>query len=817
MIIRSEPYDHLWTYKCDHSVISVAATPSCSLICAVTVGRELHLINKKGECIWSESLDNEGWSTAISEDGNFIAVGTANKNPSEGSLTVYDRSKKKIFSERLLYPVWSVAFSQNGKFLVASTWGNKVVCYKYQKDAYVLLEEYTLKGSGLYGISISKDGEYCVVGSYDTGIYVFSDYFKKKKLIEFSNGIYNTASSTDNIFVAGTRDGKAIIFDENQIIRTTERISSRPICGIGVSSDQKIMVLGSFDGRIYVASTTGDILWDYSTDGEVWSTGISNDGSLVYLGSGDHTVRLLKNHCNSAAYAEISIAEKSIDNENRLMHNQFFDRLVELYLQYGIIDYGAKKLHKLSDSKNFSNEYLTKLYTCAISYNQNNCSSHYGLGEICDEKNELFDAAIHFQKAAEDPILRSKALSKAADCFSALGLKSAASMCLLRAREQHLDAEAKRILYNLGRSFEDVNCLVEAEKIYQLLLSWDVNYRDVYTRLIDIRHFSSAGYAQKSKREKGDYTGLTVNLLGPDTPRINEIDEALLDIITARTAENKIASTLKTSLEDIITELSSDKTYMGGIVGSNLDYSTETFLKYDYSLPEDEAKKFLETTNLLSLVDMGTVKVALDIGTATARYPSFFAKKGIKSFGIDIEEKAIEYAIKKINREFGDQPNIVNNIQLDVGDACDLQYDEDKFDLITCMMGTFAHIDKTNHSDVLQNMFRVLRSGGHTVISTWDVDCEHLSYLSMYSEKQKELIRKNSRHKDELCKLFEVNGFTDVTACSFALFPYMVIYGLDIQKLDQQDLSFAVQADIAARTMFSARHGEMYLVIGKKP
>ena len=133
MFIRSSCLSERWAYKCDASVISISATPNCTLISATSVGRALYLFNSSGEVIWKkagdEGLDHEGWSTALSSDGSVVAVGTANKKPADGSVYVFNARGDQLFSETVGSPVWSLSFSSNGDVLAASCWDGKA--YKY--------------------------------------------------------------------------------------------------------------------------------------------------------------------------------------------------------------------------------------------------------------------------------------------------------------------------------------------------------------------------------------------------------------------------------------------------------------------------------------------------------------------------------------------------------------------------------------------------------------------------------------------------------------------------------------------------------------
>lgn len=815
MVSRDGPYREIWCYLCDQSVISVSATPNCSSICAATVGCSVYLLDADGRKAWKTpfALDHEAWATCISADGGTIVAGTACKKPADGSVYILDQRGDIVDQRNIGAPVWSVAVSRHGDVVAASSWNGTAYRWRRNGGSYQDDGALSLPGDGLYGVWLSPDGTQCAICSYNTGVFVLDGNWRTQKLIEDTNGAYNIAfAEGTGEFLVGTRNGSVLMATIDGTCRRTPPVTSRPICGVSASSDARLLALGGFDGRIYVSTPRGEVLWSHATDGEIWSVGMSGDGSLVYAGSGDHTIRLFENHCGSPALAEIEAAETAVKEVSGTIPDLSVSRLIRLYLKCGVVQYGATRLNDIlmDASPHHKRRYLQELFLEDIEKYPHHWQSHYGLAEILRAENRAAEAAYHYQRAADSPPLRSTALAKAADCFSSLRLQSAASSCFQRAREQHLDSDAERVLYNQGRSYEDAGRWPEAARHYELLASWNVQYRDVLDRVQHMRNLHEPDAPHPSPK-RVDYTGLTVSLLGPDTPRAHDVDTSLLGVVEARGAELVIPKGERDAMGEIVEGLAADHRFMRGMNGLGLDYSLEAFLKYDYSLPEDELKKFLETANLMLMLHGKVPSTTLDIGTATGRYPVFFTSRGAHAFGIDIEERAIEYAKSKLTEE--ERPRI----ELRVGDARELPYDECAFDLVTCMMGTFAHIPRSDQQRVANHVMRVLKPDGVATISTWDVDCEHLSYLSMYNESQKEAIRANSPTQRQMEGVLSSAGLVGVDIRPFCMLPQMVLYGLGLEKLEPADLHMAMRADAVARAMLPTRHGEMYLAWARKP
>src|SRR5262249_49651477 len=142
-------------------------------------------------------------------------------------------------------------------------------------------------------------------------------------------------------------------------------------------------------------------------------------------------------------------------------------------------------------------------------------------------------------------------------------------------------------------------------------------------------------------------------------------------------------------------------------------------------------------------------------GAATGRWPRSFAARGIEAHGIDIERDAIAYAREKLTPA----ERAAGNPVLQVADALAMPFADGSFCFATCMMGTFAHIAKADHARYFAEVFRVLRGGGHLLVSTWDIECRHQSYLSMYSLAEKRMIDDNSLTAAQLRAAAERGGF----------------------------------------------------------
>lgn len=813
MLTRGETLSERWSFKCDGSVISVSTTPNCSLISVATVGRSVYLLTSEGETVWHKTgLDHECWSTAISSDGSIVAAGTANKNPADGTIYVYDARGESIFTKTLGAPVWSVSLSQDGSVLAATCWNGRAYRFVRTHSSYKLAAEFMGNtANGLYGIRLNRKGDQAVLCAYDAAVIVLDDKWEEVARAESVDGLYNLALAEDaGLAVAGQRDGSVLICKLAETARA-QRIHiegcSRPICGVATSRRADVFVCGSFDGWVYLVNERGLPLGRLETEGEIWSVSCSDDAAIICIGSGDQTVRLVDNCCSVAPMREVLCLESAVAKGDSEIETNLM-RLVRLYGKYGLFQYGYFRLRSIEETsvapapfRKAAHELLNR----ALSISPEIHWAHFELGILARERTQYQQAIQHFQHAARHPSYASKAMTHCADSFSSLNLHTAVASCYRRARQQEIDADGKRVLYNLGRSYEDTKQWSEAISHYQLLASWDAGYRNTWARLEHLLSVHGATHSELTP-QRTDYTGITISLLGPDAPR--DIDNSLKDVLKARTAEVLIDQGERERVSNIIQKLRNNKPYCRGITGVGLDYTQELFLKYDYALPEDETKKFLETVNLLYLTGDFNPAMTLDIGSATGRYPMLMSWLGAKAHGIDIESRAIKYA--KRLRESNQWP------KYRVADATKLPFKKPIFSLVTCMMGTFAHIASEEQQNVISQIFKALVPDGCVAISTWDMECEHLAYLSIYNEHQKNTIRKNSPSTSAMKKMLENAGFNSIQIRPFCMLPQVVVYDLGLENLRSGDIQLAAQADLAVRSLYPNKHGEMFLAFAKK-
>lgn len=808
--------DPAWVYYCGAPIISVDTSTNCEIIVAGSVGKKLTLLSKRGDLIWEKILDEEVWCVAFADIARFVIAGTARKNPPYGSIYIFNNSGHELFKYTIDGPVWSVSASDDARVIVASSWNNFAFRFEFLNGQFELTKKGRFGDHGLYGIKTSKNGSRTILAASDHGITVLDEKFMPINggKIKLKNGLYNIDIDHEGTkIVAGCRDGKFYYVDNIKLKsgNYSTTLSDRPICGVALSDDGYLVAAGSFDGKLYLTNNRGKCFWNYQTYGEVWTTSVSRDGAHVCVGSGDNCLYFFNNCCSSSVIKEIEDIElflAYIKNKRKLKKE--LAKALEVYSEYGLIQYGIMRSREMLQEKIHTTDFERIIFNF-LSKNISKYPHYYKLHRLLAiqaEKLDRHDVAIHHnQIAASDNELYFSAMLSSGINFQKLGLSFAARSCFRRAIAQSLDYSRMNILYNLARSYEDIEKWTEAATLYEVLISCNIHFRNSWERLQDIKE-------KRSKDSDVDYTGVTANLLGVDSPRQYNISDALAHITKSRSKELNIDETQKVKLSKVFKKLKKDYNLpMALQKKKSLEYDDIAYMKYDYLPSEDEIKKQLEMLyELLVLEGKKNIVSTLDIGAATGRHPMLMTANDKKAIGIDIEERAMHYSnkIKNQTKRPTEYPFYC------VGNSVYLPFSESVFDLVTCMMGTFSHIDPIKKIDMLKEAYRVLGANGTIIVSTWDIECNHLSFLSIYSEKEKRMFKEKSIPKYETRLLFEQAGFKNINIISFMMIPNVFIYELNIHNLELADLKRAHEIDMSAKTLYPTMSGEMFMVVGTK-
>ncbi|WP_432833664.1 methyltransferase domain-containing protein [Dactylosporangium sp. CA-092794] len=746
----------------------------------------------------------EVWSVAVDAVGETIAVGSAERSPQGGAFHWRRRSGQPIIEVDANSPVWGVAVSPSGRYAAYGTWGGEIEVYQRTSNSAELVWKTPrpLGDSGIYGIKVTDAGR-VVASVYDTGIFVRDVATDRSVLVPLETGLYNVSRvSAAATALVGLREGSFAEIDLEAALAgepalTISEIHSRgPLSGVACATSGSVIYVAGFDGTLLTLTQRGEVLWRANSRNELWSVAASADGRLLAAASGGGYIQVFQQAKHSPDVSELRIWSAVVQHDPSAIR-RFADRIYDA----GAFEYGFQTLDQLI-SKGAPQDGLK--YFALLAERSGNPIMVYRAAQLYERIGEHRDALRSYQRAAEAPELYATALTAAGGCFDQLGLPGVTAGILKHATQPPPTDVDTSLFYDLGRLYEDLDQSDRAIRAYQAVVQWDAAYRDALERLtMLIRRSETDPEAAVGNGGLGQLPPIT-GFLGPNVPRLPETDARLHSVLTARARELGISNEDHHRRRAAILNLANADAFVSGrAAATQLQYDSLDYHKYDNSPVEDAAKKHLEAINLLAEVDHRTVTRSLDIGTATCRYPSLLANFGIETHGVDVSREGFDY-----HRSTGG--TFQRFVQ---GNGAHLPYRSSAFQLLTCMMGTFNHVGDADRSDFLGECRRVLDPQGVAILGLWDPECPHVSYLAMYSDHQRELLRRGAISQASFSALALKVGFAKVKCVPFAMPADGTIRALHLDMASRRDVEMLADTDFALRGRTRSDHGQMYLAV----
>ena len=195
-----------------------------------------------------------------------------------------------------------------------------------------------------------------------------------------------------------------------------------------------------------------------------------------------------------------------------------------------------------------------------------------------------------------------------------------------------------------------------------------------------------------------------------------------------------------------------------------IDYAPNWLALYEFDLPsDDEEVKTVEINRVKEILyerDLyGQVKLYLDVGTCTGRYPigllDGLTEDG-EVLGIDDDPDAIRFARGQLrDRAKGDKRIRIQQMDFAAREIPDIGND---FDLITCMLGTLSHFGADKQADfedtlqfVLRRMADLLSRGGLLMLGNWSEYAKtNRELLSIYRASDRRRLAEWTPDREEL-------------------------------------------------------------------
>lgn len=423
--------EELWRYPCGEPVIGVALSPNADRIVATSVNKYVYFLNQTGKVLWKRELDHPGWGVTISNDGNLVGVCTASKKLWEGSIYLFTAEGQNILKQTVKGPLWSISTSGVG-VLVVGCWDNYLYILKKDKDNWKNWRKLKLREAtkGIFGTSITEDGNTIVAGSFDGFIYILEGLSGRIEKIPSEAGVFGISTSSDgNLITAGLENGHVLYYDRLRKHMSKCKIAQAEVCGVSLTPTGNLTAIGSFDQRIYLANQE-EILWQHKIDDRAWGVAINKTGEFVVAGADDGNIYFIRNFCLEGSLTVLSNELDEILHKNNKCNTaeSYHTLRARFYLENNLLDKAlkeAERAYELLPSDEAITILLIELYKRKLNLIPEDFETHFKLG-LMYKRNKRFDEAVkELSFASSDPRLTDKAMELIRECISLGAAKDA--------------------------------------------------------------------------------------------------------------------------------------------------------------------------------------------------------------------------------------------------------------------------------------------------------------------------------------------------------------------------------------------------------
>ncbi len=281
-------------------ITGVAVSEDGSRVMAGTSLGSIYLYDLNGTLLWSQRMKGM-MQVALAPDASlFVTAESESRENDKGAVRAYDPDGNPLW---IVHTGWICGLGVSddlGRVATGNRHGDLAV-YDYEGFEELFFYD-IMKPYPLTGVAMSADGSYVAYSMLEItpAIYVvnvdtwgkrtinapFQKYGSAVHTLRFSgNGTYllaaNGEGSTDTVY----------LFTNRGVLRWKEVLPD--VLDMGITADGAMCVLGSGDGSIRAFDLSGNHIWTTCMDGAVQSLSMTPQGDLVAAGSAGGGILLM--------------------------------------------------------------------------------------------------------------------------------------------------------------------------------------------------------------------------------------------------------------------------------------------------------------------------------------------------------------------------------------------------------------------------------------------------------------------------------------------------------------------------------------------
>jgi outer membrane protein assembly factor BamB len=236
----------LWQRQLEGKVWGASASPNGEYIAADTEGGSLYFFDEEGNLLWQDKVANDAYEAGVSYDGEYAVFGSLDWENLTYSAYLFNKTGSLLWMRKAL-DACGVAISDDGKSIAVGA--DQEFVFLYNRDGEQVWKYEA--GGAVTGVSMSGDANLIVAVSNDGCVYALD---RNGTLIwKYDTGVsgWEVSVSRDGQYVASSSENLVCFFDKSGNL-IWQHAMPEETEGVGLSEHGEFLVLGSYDGYVYL-------------------------------------------------------------------------------------------------------------------------------------------------------------------------------------------------------------------------------------------------------------------------------------------------------------------------------------------------------------------------------------------------------------------------------------------------------------------------------------------------------------------------------------------------------------------------------------
>ena len=281
------------------SISSIALSSTGDHIVIGSSKGEVHLFSQNGTDVWFEAFPGDQLVKISGDSSRIFAGSREDLYTNKGALRIL-YPNGTLLSKTVTGWIADLALAdKTGQFVVGTT-GGKVFLFNQDGDVSTI-NDFFLSYHPIASIAISADGStipYSVWIDQDPLFIINRKNTNRQNIMPNVIDLITVSSNGTDIATSEGEGSIGMISSWNLNGKARWTTKTPRVNYLKISDDGSLVVGGAEDGSVFSLNNSGDILWNYPTDGKITALSINSQATKIVAGTTNGTLYLFDNTGN---------------------------------------------------------------------------------------------------------------------------------------------------------------------------------------------------------------------------------------------------------------------------------------------------------------------------------------------------------------------------------------------------------------------------------------------------------------------------------------------------------------------------------------